>query len=230
MVKCSRTYLLDMLRMPNHVPIQDPIPVQLVHHRLGRHAHRTDKDLRPFLDRDVDQLIEPALGVVVVRPACIPTHLRDQQINTKGQIGGFEQRFEFLAQRAELLGCVAYTTDDTEAASVGDGGSEGWTGDTPHAGEEDGVLDAQEGGGFCCYRHGACWGVRWRLLMRLLVGGLRLGEFCRAQGVLLWFERPLCLRALAGVIWAIRGRVLSVQQATKLSKVISQRVSRGGLG
>jgi hypothetical protein len=57
--------LLDMLRVADHVHVQDAVRVQLVDDRLGGHADGGHEQLGAGLDDDVNQLAQLALGVVV---------------------------------------------------------------------------------------------------------------------------------------------------------------------
>jgi hypothetical protein len=56
---------LDVLRVADHVHVQDAVGVQLVDDSLGRHADGGHEQLGAGLDDDVDQLAQLALGVVV---------------------------------------------------------------------------------------------------------------------------------------------------------------------
>jgi hypothetical protein len=56
---------LDVLRVADHVHVDDAVLVQLVDNRLWWHAHGRDEEFRTGVDDDVDELVELAFCVVV---------------------------------------------------------------------------------------------------------------------------------------------------------------------
>ena len=64
-VRAPLEALLDVLRVPDHVHVQDVVLVEFVDDGLRGDAHGGDEELRAGLDDDVDQLAELAFGVVV---------------------------------------------------------------------------------------------------------------------------------------------------------------------
>lgn len=63
-VRSSRTRLVNVLGVSDHVHVQDPIGMQLVDDVSRRDADGGDEELRPASDDDVDQFVERAFGVV----------------------------------------------------------------------------------------------------------------------------------------------------------------------
>jgi len=57
--------LLDVLRVPDHVHVEDASAVEAVNDVLGRDADGRDEHLGAGVDDDADELVELALGVVV---------------------------------------------------------------------------------------------------------------------------------------------------------------------
>lgn len=132
--------------MANHIHNQNPILMQLLNHPLGWHTHRTNKQLRPALNHNLHQLLKFTKCVIMVRLARIAANLRQREVHAKRQVGVLEVGFHLGDDLAQLVGRVHEAADDAEAAGVGDCGGEVTAGDAGHAGEEDWVLDAQEGG------------------------------------------------------------------------------------
>lgn len=63
-VGAGRARLVHVLRMPDHVHVQDAVGVQLVDDVFGRHAHGRHEQLCAPGDDDVDEFVERASGVV----------------------------------------------------------------------------------------------------------------------------------------------------------------------
>lgn len=70
--------------------------------------------------------------------------LGEKQVDTEGSVLVGEVLLELGNLLLEHVGGVADTTDDTETAGVGDGGSQLGTGSDVHAGKHDGVLDLEK--------------------------------------------------------------------------------------
>ena len=79
--------------------------------------------------------------------AGVATNLGKEEIDTEGSVLVGKMLLELGNLLTEHVGGIANTTDDTETAGVGDGGSKLRTSGDGHAGEEDGVLDTEELGG-----------------------------------------------------------------------------------
>jgi hypothetical protein len=58
--------------------------VQLLHNLLGRHAHRTHKQLGLFLDNDINQLVQVAFGVVIVGLAGGGAERGEEEVDAEG--------------------------------------------------------------------------------------------------------------------------------------------------
>lgn len=57
--------LLDVLRVADHVHVEDAGAVQALDDVLGRHTDGGDEEARTGVDDDGDQLVELTLGVIV---------------------------------------------------------------------------------------------------------------------------------------------------------------------
>lgn len=116
---------------------------------LGRGAHGGDEDLRAAVDDGVDQLVQFAPRVIHVGLARRAPDLREEEIDAERQVGIVEVSFELRDHFLELRGCVANSADHSEPAGVGDRCGERCTGGLTHAGEHDGVADAELTGKLC---------------------------------------------------------------------------------
>lgn len=105
-----------------------------------RHTHGADEEGGALVDDDVDQLVQSAVRVIVVRGAGGGREGGEGEVDAEGE-GAGEGGFEGVDHGAELWGRVAQAADDTETAGEGDGGGEGCGRGVGHAGEEDGVGD-----------------------------------------------------------------------------------------
>ena len=63
-VRSSGARLVHVLRVSDHVHVQDPMGMQLVDDVSGRDADGGDEEFRPAGNDDVDQFVERAFGVV----------------------------------------------------------------------------------------------------------------------------------------------------------------------
>src|SRR5690349_21384385 len=72
-----------MLGVSNHVHDQDASLMQSLDSPRRRHANCTDKQLRSILDRDLDQVVELTVCVIVVGLARTAAHLRERKIDAK---------------------------------------------------------------------------------------------------------------------------------------------------
>ena len=99
--------------------------MQAPHHVRGRDADGRDEERRAFGDDDVDELAQAAVGVVVVGFAGGAADGGEGEVDAEGEGGGCEEGFQLVDHGAEVVGGVAETTYDAEAAAVGDGGGEG---------------------------------------------------------------------------------------------------------
>jgi hypothetical protein len=79
--------------------------------------------------------------------AGIAADLGQQQINTEWCVLVVQEALELGNLLPQHVWCVADTADDTETASVGDGGGELRTGRNVHASKQNGMLDSQKLGG-----------------------------------------------------------------------------------
>ena len=57
--------LCDVLRVADHVHVEDAVPVQPVDDMLGRDTDGGDEEFGSRFDDDIDELVELALGVIV---------------------------------------------------------------------------------------------------------------------------------------------------------------------
>jgi hypothetical protein len=57
--------LLDVLRVTDHVHVENAVLVELFDDFLGRNANGGDKELSTRVDDDIDELVQLALSVVV---------------------------------------------------------------------------------------------------------------------------------------------------------------------
>ena len=67
-----------------HVHDEYPSLVELLHHILRRHSDSAHKQLGLLFDNHVNQIVQLALGVIVV---CLPSgrrERRDEQVDTEG--------------------------------------------------------------------------------------------------------------------------------------------------
>lgn len=78
--------------------------MQLVHNLLGRHPYRTHKQLGLLLNDHIDQVVQPALGVVVVGLAGVSAYLGNEEVDAEGEVGRGEGGFELADRVAEVLG------------------------------------------------------------------------------------------------------------------------------
>lgn len=145
-IHASLERLLSVLRRTHHVHDQDPGVVETLDHMRGRHTNGAHKELRPVVDDHVDELVELAVCVVVVCLAGVAADLWEGEVDAEGERLVLEQGLELRKHLVHLVRGVAQTADDTEATGVGDCGCEGCAGGLCHACEEDGALDAEEGG------------------------------------------------------------------------------------
>ncbi|KAK7456275.1 hypothetical protein Landi51_02518 [Colletotrichum acutatum] len=104
--------LHSMLGMPDHIHNIDPRLVQPLNHLLRWHPHRANKQPRARGDGNVDELVELAARVIVVRLARVPADLRQREVDAKGEIRGLEIRLHFRNDLAELVGGVLEPADD----------------------------------------------------------------------------------------------------------------------
>lgn len=74
------------------------------------------------------------------------SNLRNQEINTKRRILVFQVALEFRDLLPEHVGCVPHSSNDSEAASVGDRCCEFGAGGNIHTSKEDRVVDFEEVG------------------------------------------------------------------------------------
>jgi hypothetical protein len=114
-----------MLRVSDHIHDQNPRLVKPIDDPPWRHADGRHEQARAGLDGDVDELVELAVGVVVVRGAGAASDLGEGEVDTEGEGRVAEGGFELGDDLAELVGGVLEAADDAEAAGVGDGGGEG---------------------------------------------------------------------------------------------------------
>jgi hypothetical protein len=77
--------------------------VQLVHNLLGRHPYSTHKQLGLLLDNHINQVVQPALGVVVVGLAGVSAYLGNEEVDTEWEVWGGEGGFELADRVAEVL-------------------------------------------------------------------------------------------------------------------------------
>jgi len=158
-----------MLGVSDHVHDQNAGVMQPVDDALGRDAHGGHKQLGARLDGDVDQLVQLAVGVVVVGLAGVAADLGEGEVDAEGQVRGFEKGLHLGDDFPQLVGRVHEAADDAETAGVGDGGGQCAARGARHAGEDDGVFYPQElsqrrcdGAGGCHFVHvfeGGCGGV-----------------------------------------------------------------------
>ncbi|KXH66369.1 hypothetical protein CSAL01_11583 [Colletotrichum salicis] len=83
-----------------------------LNHVFGGHPDRTHKQPRPRGDGDVNQLVELAARVIVVRLARVPADLRQREVYAKGKIGGLEIGLHLGNDLAELVGRVLEAADN----------------------------------------------------------------------------------------------------------------------
>lgn len=76
--------LLDVLGGTDHVHDKDVVLVETVDDVLGRDTDGTDEELGTLLNDDGDELVELALGVVVVGLTSGATDLGKEEVNTEG--------------------------------------------------------------------------------------------------------------------------------------------------
>lgn len=81
----------------------------------------------------------------MVRLARIPADLRQRQIDAEGEVGRPQQALELGDDLAQLVGRVHEAADNAQPAGVRHGGRERGARHARHAGEQDRVLDAQQG-------------------------------------------------------------------------------------
>lgn len=93
--------------------VQDSRFMQPFDGSRGGDPHRADEQLRPILDRDLDELVELAVGVIVVCFAGGAADLGEGEVDAEGERFVGEIRFELVDDVLELLGGVAQTADDT---------------------------------------------------------------------------------------------------------------------
>jgi len=139
--------LLDVLRVTDHVHIEDAVLVELLDDMLGRDTDGGDEETRPRLDHNVDKLLKLALGVVIVGLARIATNLRKEQIDAERGILILQKALEFCNLLLEHVWGVSDTSNDTKTSSICDGGGELRAGSNVHARKQNGVVDLQEIGG-----------------------------------------------------------------------------------
>ena len=135
-----------VLRRANHVHDDDSGVVKTLNHMWWRDSDSADEQLCALLDRDGDQLVQLAVGVVVVGLARAVADLGESKVDAEGEVLGGEVFLELVDDLAELSRGVAQAANAANAASVGDSGCKGSTGCARHTGEQDGVLDTQQGG------------------------------------------------------------------------------------
>ena len=63
---------------------------------IWRHSDGADEELRTVLDRYFDQLVELAMGVIVVCPACGAADLGKSEVDTEREGFISQMRFEFV--------------------------------------------------------------------------------------------------------------------------------------
>jgi len=136
--------LLDVLGVADHVHVDNAVLVELLNDVARGDTDGGNEELGARLDDDVDELVELALGVVVVGLAGIAANLGKEEIDTEGSVLVDKMRLELLNLLAEHVGGVADTTEDTETTGVGDSGSKVGTGSHVHASKQDGVLDLEK--------------------------------------------------------------------------------------
>jgi hypothetical protein len=76
----------------------------------------------------------------------VASNLGQQQINAKGGVLVLQVLLHVFDLVPQHVGRVAHATNDTETTSVRDGGSKLGAGGNVHAGQQDGVLDAEHVG------------------------------------------------------------------------------------
>ena len=63
-IRTGLARFMRMLRVADHVHVQDAVGVELVDDGLRRDAHRGDKELGSTLDDDVDQVVQCTFGII----------------------------------------------------------------------------------------------------------------------------------------------------------------------
>ena len=141
----ARVQRLDrMLRRTHHIHDQNASRMQAVDDVLRRHAHGGHKQPRAILDGDVNQLVEVAVGVVVVGLAGAAADLRQREVDAEGQRWVVQVRLDLVDDLLQLRRRVPQPADHAQAARVGHRGREGPARCACHAREDDRVLDAEE--------------------------------------------------------------------------------------
>jgi len=136
--------LLDVLGVSDHVHVENAGLMETVDHGLGWDTDGRDEEAGARLDDDVDELVELALGVVVVGLSCAAADLGKQEVNTEGRVLVLEKALELGNLLSQHVRSVSDTSDHTDTTGVGDGGGELRTSSDVHASKHDGVVDLQE--------------------------------------------------------------------------------------
>lgn len=139
--------LLDVLGVANHVHVQDAVLVQALDDVSGRHTDGRDKQRDLLFNDDINQLVQLALGVVVVGLAGVAADLGQQQVDAKRRGLVVQIRLELGNLVAQHVGRVVDAANDAQAAGIGDGSGELGTGSHVHACEQHGVVDLEQIGG-----------------------------------------------------------------------------------
>jgi len=137
----------DVLWVADHVHVEDAVGVELVDDGLWWDTDGRDEELGARLDDNVDELVELALGVIVVGLAGVTANLWEKEIDTEWSVLIVQVRLELSNLLAEHVWGVADTTDNTETTGIGDCGSELWASGNVHSSQNNWVVDLQEIGG-----------------------------------------------------------------------------------
>nr|POE63738.1 hypothetical protein CFP56_04641 [Quercus suber] len=136
--------LVRVLRVSDHVHDEDARGMQALDDMRGWDADSADEERRFLLDRNADQLVELAVGVVVVGLARAAADLWERKIDAEGQRLVREVFFDLMDDGAQLLRRVPESTDHAETPGIGYCSGEGPGRSSGHACEDDRVFDAQD--------------------------------------------------------------------------------------
>lgn len=136
--------LLDVLDVADHVHVQDTGLLQLLDDMSGGDTDGGDEQLGAGLDDNVDELIELALGVVVVGLSGVATNLGQKQIDTEGSLLVGQGLLELGNLLTQHVGGVTDTTYDAQTAGIGNGCSQLGTSSNVHTSQQDGMLDLEQ--------------------------------------------------------------------------------------
>lgn len=107
--------------MADHVHDEDAGGVQAVDDGLGRDADGADEEAGAALDGDVDELVQLAVGVVVVGLAGAAADLGQGEVDAERQVRRRQVRLELGHDGPQLVRRVHEAADDAEPARVGHG-------------------------------------------------------------------------------------------------------------